>query len=154
MTTTQLPLSKRPLQQQVMLSGLTILLACTIVTYFFERIVTVAPTLQVMLLTILWVTLVGLWLIGSVAALKTWPKTTYILAEDALKIRKKGWFGNGSEELYRYDTIMSTRTTSKANGAYGTIEITLAEQSEPVVLKNVARPEKYAAELKKVAVSI
>lgn len=154
MTSRQIPLSKRPLQQQVVLGGLTVLLACTLVSLFFDRLVTGAPNLQAILLTTLWITLPGLWLFGSVIALKTWPKTTYTLTENALQIRKKGWFGHSQEDLYRYDAIMSTRTISKAGGAYGAIEVTLAEQSEKIVLKNVTHPEKYAAELKKVAVSI
>lgn len=148
MVAQQLPLSKIPLQRQVIVSGLTVLLACILVTSFFDRLVTVAPGMQTVLLTALWVGLFGLWLIGSILALKTWPKTTHTLTDNALQIRKKGWFGQSSEYLYRYDTILSVASTSHSHGAYGTLTLLLAQQDE-IVIHGVKKPEEQAMLIKK-----
>lgn len=150
MTTIELPLSKTPVQRHVILSGITVLIACTLVTYFFHRFITIAPNLQTLLLTLLWAGLVGLWLLGSIVALKTWPKTTYTLTDDALRIRKKGLFGKNNEQLFRYDAILSVASNSRDNGAYGTLTLTLDQQNE-VVMNGIKRPEEQAALIKKKA---
>lgn len=143
-----IPLSMRTVYRRLIISGATAFLVYSITTFFFLRAVVFAPRLQGLLLIALWVGMLTLWVLDMFVTYQNRAKTKYILTSEALCIRKKGWFGRSSEDLYRYDTIVSVNSTSYAHGAYGSIKLTIHRHT-PVVLSGVVTPEKYARYIKK-----
>ncbi|MFZ1361191.1 MAG: hypothetical protein WAS27_04165 [Candidatus Saccharimonadales bacterium] len=142
-----IPRSKTPIIAQIITSGIMVLFACLFVSFFFYRVVTFAPDVQSVLMWTLWLTLPPLWLIGSAVTLRKWPKATYVLTSDSLKISKKGWLGASSESLYRYDSILTLTMTKSPLGDFGTITITLAQLS-PLTLRAVAQPRQNVEKIK------
>ncbi len=144
----KIPLSSAPLRWQLALSAVLVLLACGSITLFFHYAVSVLPGLQTTLLTILWITLPLMWVLGTLLAFKNHSSTGYILTDKALAVQKKGWLGQGSKRLYGYDTILSVHSLSRAHGAYGTIELIVKDQ-KPVVLRGVVLPDEHAQRIKR-----
>lgn len=143
----RLPLSKTPIRIQIVVAGILVLVACIFATTFFNRVVTLAPHLQGIFLTALWIVLPVLWFVGSVVILKKWPKTTYLLTPSALQISKKGWFGAYSEELYRYESILSVSSSISSFGPYGTLKLTLS-RLDPITIHAVINPTEQAHKIK------
>lgn len=140
-------MSRTAFRLRILASGFLTLIACLIISFFFSFAVTAAPTLQWILLAVLWVGMTGLWVLGSWVALKQQDKTKYVLTDDALVIRKKGWFGRSTNTLYRYDTILSVQSIVRAHGAYGTLELVL-EKQDTVELSGIVSPNEYAKRIK------
>lgn len=143
----QIPLSKTPLTVQIITSGALVMAACVFATLFFDKLVSFAPNLQSLLLTTLWIVLPLLWLLGSVYAYKTWPKANYILLDEALRVQKKGLFGATAEQLYRYESILTTGSSTSMFGEYGTIKLTLS-QLDPIIIHGVVNPEEQTRKIK------
>ena len=121
------------------------IVACLVVTYFFVRFVQRAPGLQVLLVVSLWIILPLLWIGGSLLAWQNWPKRTYRLTNTALILTKREWFGNVTEELYRYETILSIKASKGFLG--GNLVLTLA-QLPPITIRDVLDPEVEARTIK------
>lgn len=143
-----IPLSTAPLRRQLIVSGIFAGAALLITTFFFQYAVTGAPGLQRMMMTILWIGMPTVWIVGALAMRINYLKTSYILTKGALVIRKAGWFGSGTESLYSYDTILSVNSNSRRYGAYGSLELKL-EQDMTVVLSGIVSPDEQARELKR-----
>lgn len=143
-----IPLSTATLRRQLIISGVLIVLACAVVTFFFQYAVSAAPGLQRMFIILLWTVMPALWGIGAIAAWLGHRKTSYILTSEALSVRKAGLLGKGSVRLYGYDTILSVNSASRKYGAYGTLELILEQQS-PILLSGVASPDEQARRIKK-----
>lgn len=143
----ELPLDKTGLMQQIVLSGILVIVTCVLVTLFFGRVSGIMPTIYRLLIFGVWVALVGTWIVLSYRELSNWSKTSYTLLADSLRIRKKGWIGRSSEQLYRYDSILSVDSTSFKHGQYGLVEISFTHQ-ENIILHNLANPEKQATKIK------
>lgn len=141
------PLSKMLLYFQVAISGALILLACILATIFFTQAIEGKPTIQSVILIILWTFLPILWAGGTLIALHFWPKTTYILTNDALQVRKKGWFGAYGEELYRYETILTVSSDRAILAPFGTVKISLINL-HPIVIHGVQDAEVQARKIK------
>lgn len=88
-----------------------------------------------------------MWIGGSLYALAKWPKTVYTLTNNALRIRKNGWFGAYSEQLYRYDNILAVESSRSAWGAYGNVTIALS-RLEPIVIRAAQNPAEQARKIK------
>lgn len=143
-----IPLSPAPLRHSVVVSAALVVLVCLVITFFFQYAVVVAPNAQQFLLTTLWVGMTSIWILGALLMVKSSKSTAYILRTDALVVKKKGLFGKGTERLYRYDTILSVNSTSRAHGAYGSLEIVL-DQQPSVMLSGIVLPDEYARQIKK-----
>lgn len=137
-----------PLRWHIGLSGALVLLACGIITFFFHYAVTAAANLQGMLIAILWISMLGIWALAAFVTIKNYTSTKYILTDQTLVVRKKGWFGSGTEKLYRYDMIMSVHSTSRGHGSYGSIEMAIRYQEPAVVLHGVVNPDEQARRIK------
>ena len=148
----KIPLSAIPLRRQIVVSGIVVVLACLVTTLFFYFAVSIAPNLQHRLVITLWIGMLVLWALGAFAALKNHSKTSYLMLDQAFCIRKKGWLGKGSEYLYRYDMIVSVNSTSRAHGAYGSIELVF-DQQKPVIVSGIVSPDKYARRIKELTQS-
>lgn len=146
MTEHTLTRSKTPIVTQIIVGGLAVLTACILITLFFSK-VHVAQNLQNVLLIVLWVFAPILWLAGSYITLKKWPKTTYALTADSLRIHKKGWFGASSDSVYRYDAILTLTMTKSPFGDFGNITITFAQLS-PITLRTVLQPHQSVEKIK------
>lgn len=140
-------LTKVPLELRVAATGLLVIATCAVVTFFFARFVQRAPQLQVLLISLLWIAVPLLWLGGSAYALKSWPKRSYKLSDTALIATKKELFGARTEELYRYETILSIKT--KRNFLGNSLILTLA-QLPPVIIRDVVDPDKEARRIKSI----
>ena len=93
----KIPLSKTLLFMQIVDSAVLVIRCCILVTLFFTQIVTTAPAIQALPLTVMWVLLPSFWLVGSAIAVKKWPKTVYTFTDTALQVQSKGLLGNTSE---------------------------------------------------------
>jgi hypothetical protein len=144
-----IPKSSAPVRRFAILSAVLILAACIVVTLFFSYAVSVAPNAQKVLVGWLWGGMFAVWLLSLFVTAKNHSSKQYVLTNQALSIQKKGWLGRASEQLLRYDTIMSVNTISRAHGAYGTIELML-DQQPAVLLTGVLLPEEHARRIKKV----
>ena len=142
-----IPSSKVSVTHQIILSGVLVLLACMVLSLFFERIGDIAPITYQVLVVATWVGLPALWAILSLHEHLTSDKTTYTLLDDCLQVHKKGWFGMRHEDLYRYDSILSVSSSSRGHGAYGTVALRLHRQTD-IVLTHVARPAEQATKIK------
>lgn len=76
-----------------------------------------------------------------------WPKTVYTLTDTALQVQSKGLLGKTSEQLYRYDTIISVTASSAVTGPHGTLTLTLSNH-EPIVIHDVIEPAEHARKVK------
>lgn len=144
-----IPKSSAPVRRFAILSAVLILTACIVVTLFFSYAVSIAPNAQRVLIGWLWGGMIAVWLLSLLVTAKNHASKKYVLTSQALSIRKKGWLGQASERLLRYDTIMSVNTVSRAHGAYGTIELVL-DQQPSVLLTGVLLPEEHARRIKKI----
>lgn len=144
-----IPLSSAPLRRHLAVSAVLVLLACAIITFFFYYAVSAAPNLQRIFVTILWIGMVVLWGLGALLAIKNHSSTKYILTDEALVIKKKGWIGKGTKRLYRYDMIMSVHSESRAYGAYGSLELQVKHQHPAVTMHGVLLPDEHAQRIKK-----
>lgn len=142
-----IPLSSAPIRRFAVMSGILVVAACAVVTFFFSYAVTIAPNAQQVFLTWLWIGMAVVWLLAVLVTAKNHSSKKYVLTLAALSIHKKGWLGKANEQLLRYDTIMSVNTTSRAHGAYGTIELVL-DQQPSALLSGVLLPEDHARLIK------
>lgn len=144
-----IPSSSAPFRWFTVLSGLLVLVACGVITFFFQYAVSIAPGLQSTFLALLWVGIAILWILAVFVAYKNKSSTKYVLSEQALIIEKKGWLGRGTKRLYRYDMIMSVHSESRAHGSYGSIELQVKHQHPEVKLSGVLLPDEHAERIKK-----
>ena len=144
-----IPKSSAPVRRFAIASAVLIFTACVVVTFFFSYAVTIAPNAQRVLVGWLWGGMLAVWLLGLLVTAKGHSSKKYVLTSQALSVRKEGWLGKASERLFRYDTIMSVNTISRAHGAYGTIELVL-DQQPSVLLTGVLLPEEHARRIKQV----
>ena len=142
-----IPLNKTSLVNQIMLSGILVLVAAAILTLFFDRISDAAPTTHSILTAAAWGLLPTIWLVLSLYELMVWSKVSYVLLEDSLRVQKKGLMGHAHEDLYRYDSVLSVSSASQGYGTYGTITLRLSKHDD-IILKHVANPTLQTAKIK------
>ncbi|MDQ5941186.1 MAG: hypothetical protein QG632_912 [Candidatus Dependentiae bacterium] len=147
MTDQVISFSPAALQRRLIISAITVSVACVVMSLFFLG-VWFAPNLQRILITILWITLPLLWVLGAVLESMRQSKTKYILTKDALLKEKKGWFGSTTSQLYRYDTINSVNSKSRAKGSFGSVEL-IFEENNSLYLSGIANPDDLAREIKR-----
>lgn len=143
-----IPKSSAPFRSYLIWSGLLVFAACCVVILFFFVAVSVAPTLQFILVISLWVGMTLLWMLSWFVTSKSSENTSYILTPQALVVEKKGWFGKVTRQAYRYDTIVSVYSTSRAHGSYGSVELRINHQQSHVTLHGVESPDKQVRRLK------
>lgn len=147
MSDQQIPFSPMALQRKLVISAILVSLACIGLSLFFLG-VWFAPNLQRILLTVLWIALPLLWVLGAVLESMRQTKTKYTLTKDALVKEKKGWFGSTTSQLYRYDTIDSVNSKSRSKGSFGSVELVF-DQKNSLYLTGIANPDDCAREIKK-----
>lgn len=140
-------LNKTSLVNQIIITGLLVIITSIILTMFFERIGDIVPTIHRLAVALTWIVLPLVWAGLSLYELKNWSKVSYTLHENSLHINKKGPFYSSSEDLYRYDSIQSVSSAIRMNGDYGTVILRLSNHDD-VVLQHVAYPAKQAAKIK------
>jgi hypothetical protein len=86
--------------------------------------------------------------LGAVLESIRQSKTKYTLTKDALVKEKKDWFGSTTSKLYRYDTIDSVNSKSRAKGSFGTIELVFGNDNS-IFLSGIGNPDDIAREIKR-----
>lgn len=143
-----IPRNSTSLRRYFAWSGALVLLVCSLVTLFFNYAVTVAPSLQELLLLMMWISMPLIWALGAFVAYKKYSSTRYVLTSEALTISKKSWLGSGNKQLYRYDMIVAVNSISRGHGSYGFLEIQIEHQPQVVILEAVSLPDEQARVIK------
>ena len=141
------PQDKISLVNQIMLTGVLVLIASGILTLFLDRISDIVPITHSILTAAAWGLLPLIWIVLSLYELMIWSKIRYVLFEDSLHVQKKGAFGSAHEDLYRYDSVLSVSNASQGHGAYGTVTLRVS-QHDDIILKHIAEPAVQAAKIK------
>ncbi len=124
---------------------------CAFVTLFFLRIVPLPSRAAMTIIALTWVGLPLLWAITSIVMRKKWHKTSYIIGDNHLTVRKDGFMSGVSQQMYRYDTMISLKVEQSFWGrrsGYGTLRITLPRIEDEVALSYVPDPANFAALVK------
>lgn len=140
-------LNKSGLINQIVTTGLLVVIASVILTLFFNRVSDIAPIIHRFLTMGTWVILLLIWATLSIYELLGWSKISYTLLSDSLSVHKKGPWGTSQEDLYRYDSILSVSSSGRMHGAYGTITLRLSHH-ENITLQHVANPAEQATMIK------
>ncbi len=144
--------SPKGLQAQIIMSGVATLLIALLATWLIAKLFGWTPNEGTFLKTITWVFLVGAWAITSLRLWATWRIKRYEIAKDALVVHAKaGKFGT-SQTVYRYESIISLRTTQGFLGkrfGYGDVRISIPKLENEVVMNDIENPVEQLAEVQK-----
>lgn len=146
----KLPQSKDAFQNDAIAKFGLILVVCVLPTLFFWNFNEFGLRLPRILLGILWVSMLGMWLLWLWLTKRKWDKSYYALSDDSLIIHKAGLFGV-KQKMYRFDSILSVSVHSGPLGSrnnYGSIHIEIPRAVETVILQYVVDPEEQAEAIK------
>lgn len=146
----KLPQSKDAFQNDAILKFGLALLICLLPTLFFWNFNEFGLRLPRILLSLLWVSMIGLWLVWFVLTKRKWDKSYYALSDDSLIIHKSGALGS-KQKMYRFDSILSVSVQRGPLGSrrnYGSIHVEIPRAVETVILQYVVNPEEQAEAIK------
>jgi hypothetical protein len=95
------------------------------------------------LIFFVWVLMIGAWGLGSLKLWGDWLTEYYELTPESIILHKKEGKGGKSQEIYRYESIISVRMIQNEWGVkhnYGDVYLTIPKIDKELVLKDIENP--------------
>lgn len=101
---------------------------------------------------IIWVVIIGAWLLTSLELWLDWSIKRYEIANEALIVHARAGRWGTAQTIYRYESIISIRMTQGLLGkqfGYGDIHVSIPKIDHDIVMNDIDHPVEQVAEIQK-----